>query len=180
MKTMKISFKGQRTKAVWVTIVLLLLICGGVLTVWEIVPTNGSAQAALKSGRSATATAESSKFETEPPTAAGATLVAPNMSASAQEEPGVEVEVLTLERKGFEPATIQRGPGRFLLAVTNRSEEDELSLELRPVAGNRLHDVRLRRGRIRSLSDLNLAPGEYVLSETNHPEWTCRISIARR
>jgi hypothetical protein len=176
---MKISFKGQRTKAVWVTVVLLLFICGGVLTVWETGPTSGSAQAAFKSHSNATAAAEG-KVERVRPISAGATLVAPNMSASAQDEPRVEVEVLTLERKGFEPAAIQRPPGRFLLTITNRTEEEDLSLELRPVAGNRLHDVRLRRGRIRSLSDLNLTPGEYVLSETNHPEWTCRISIARR
>lgn len=90
----------------------------------------------------------------------------------------LEVEVLTLNAAGFDPAEMKRPAGRFMLAITNRTDENELSLELNQVAGNKLHSVRMGRGRTRSLSDLNLAPGEYILSERNHPRWICRLSIS--
>jgi len=98
------------------------------------------------------------------------------------QQPGeeLEVEVLTLGAGGFDPTELRRPAGRFMLAITNRTQENELSLELSQVAGNRLHSVRMKRGRTRSLSDLNLAPGEYILSERNHPRWICRLTISPR
>ena len=92
----------------------------------------------------------------------------------------VEVEVLRLDRRGFEPAEIRRPMGRFMLAITNRSEEQQLSLEINRVAGQRIRAVDMTRGQARSLENLDLPSGEYLLSETNHPRWKCRIVISPR
>ena len=104
-------------------------------------------------------------------------FAAPQGQANTEQ---VEVEVLTLGPNGFEPAELTRPQGRFMLAITNHTQTNDLSLELKHQAGHRLNTVRLGRGRTRSLSDLNLPPGQYVLSETNHPRWICRVRISAR
>jgi hypothetical protein len=37
-----------------------------------------------------------------------------------------------------------------------------------------------RRGRVRSINELDLPPGEYVLAAAGHPEWACRITLTPR
>jgi hypothetical protein len=43
--------------------------------------------------------------------------------------------------------------------------------------GNRFHQVRMPKGRIRWNPLLDLPPGDYVLGEQNHPDWVCRIKL---
>jgi hypothetical protein len=92
----------------------------------------------------------------------------------------IEVEVLTLRPGGFDPPEMKRPKGRFFLAITNRTQTPDLSLDLSRVSGNKLHEVRMARGRIRSLSDLDLNPGQYVLTEATHSKWKCRIEITSK
>ena len=143
-----------------------------------------SAAAERSSGKEVSLTKERpeqlSSTETRPGRIAHAST---GMAAIANPQPAdeaVEVEVLTLSAHGFEPAEMRRSQGRFMLAITNRTQENDLSLELNQVTGSRVHSVRMGRGRIRSLSDLNLPPGEYILSERNHPRWICRLIISPR
>ena len=98
----------------------------------------------------------------------------------AVDDSPVEVEVLTLDRRGFEPAEIRRPLGRFMLAISAHTEDQQLTLELNRLAGGRIHAVNMARGRARSLEDLDLPVGEYLLTATNHPELSCRIVISPR
>ena len=93
---------------------------------------------------------------------------------------GVEVEVLTLSPGGFEPAEVTRPAARFLLAVNNHAGGEAVSLLLARVKGERLREVKMGRGRVRSVNELQLPPGEYLLTVEGHPEWSCRITLTSR
>lgn len=109
-----------------------------------------------------------------------ATLITPAMTTAAAEqapdEP-VEVELITLGLHGFEPSEITRPHGRFIMAINNHTGLSELSLHLDRLKGNRIHDVRMRQGRIKWNQSLDLPPGDYLLSEENHPDWVCHIKL---
>lgn len=101
----------------------------------------------------------------------------PGPSASANQD--IEVEVITATPAGFEPATITRARGPFILALHNRSGEKELLLRIYRVSGEQLHEVRLRTGSRRQHQRLDLPTGEYIISEASHPEWRCQLVINR-
>ena len=111
-----------------------------------------------------------------PDAAAAASIPAPAQGAG---EP-VEVAALTLRPRGFEPAEVRRPAGRFLLAVSNHAGGGEVSLLLARVKGERLREVKMGRGRVRSFNEFDLPPGEYLLTAEGHPEWSCRITLTPR
>ena len=86
-------------------------------------------------------------------------------------------EVLVLRSDGFTPNEITRPPGRFLLALQNHSNEEELSLVLKPQTGASVREVRMAKRQSKFKELLHLPPGRYVLVETKHPEWICTITI---
>lgn len=88
-----------------------------------------------------------------------------------------EVEVLTVRPHGFEPKEITRPRGPFLLAIANRGEFKDMDLRLDRVTGGRLHQVRMPKGDVNSNEVIDLPPGQYLLTEADHPEWSCRITI---
>jgi hypothetical protein len=92
----------------------------------------------------------------------------------------VEVEVITVRPNGFDPREITRPQGPFMLAINNRSGTTELALQLTRVQGNRIHEVRLPKGRIRWNKVVDLPPGDYVLTEQNHPNWICHLKLTAR
>ena|ERR1051325_2370053 len=89
----------------------------------------------------------------------------------------VEVEVITVRANGFDPREITRRQGAFMLAISNHTGATDLELHLDRVQGNRIHEVHLPKGRIRWNKVFDLPPGDYVLSEQNHPDWICRIKL---
>ncbi len=93
----------------------------------------------------------------------GNDAIAPAEAQSNDEQ--VEVEVITVGTNGFEPSEITRPDGQFILALTNHTEVDELSLHLDRVSGNRVHEVRMRKGRVRWNQVFNLPPGDYRLCQ---------------
>jgi hypothetical protein len=109
-------------------------------------------------------------------TAVPKTIEPGNVQEQPEDQPA-EVESILLQGNGFEPNEITRRHGRFMLAISNRSGSNELSLRLDRLNGNRLHEARMAKGRIRWNQAFNLPPGDYVLSEQNHPEWVCRITL---
>lgn len=92
----------------------------------------------------------------------------------------IESELITVKPSGFDPSEIRRPLGRFSLRVNNRSEIHDLDLRLDRETGERVHEVRLPRGRLQWMKFLDLPPGKYRLSEVNHPEWVCTITITPR
>jgi len=85
--------------------------------------------------------------------------------------------VLELSRFGFMPAEITRRKGHLIISVTNRTGIGELALQLQRADGERLREFHLTTERPRLREEIDLPAGEYVLTEANHPEWVCRITI---
>jgi hypothetical protein len=85
--------------------------------------------------------------------------------------------LITINRRGFEPAALSRPKGKFFLLVENRSGLREVDLRLDRVAGNRLHEVKVPREQLDWAELLDLNPGEYRLTEAGRSDWACRITI---
>lgn len=92
----------------------------------------------------------------------------------------LEVENIILTRFGFEPNSITRSSTKFLLSVENRSPADDIELHLDSIAGIRLHQQQVASERPDWRDFFTLEPGDYVLSEANHPDWVCKIKITAR
>jgi hypothetical protein len=89
----------------------------------------------------------------------------------------IRVETVILTRFGFEPNSIVRSHGEFILFVENRSEVGDVDLRLDKVAGNRVHQQHVPKERPDWDNLFKLEPGDYILTETNHPNFTCDIRI---
>lgn len=99
----------------------------------------------------------------------------PRQGSSKRES--VEAEVITILPTGFNPSTITRPHGRFLILIDNRSGSNEIALKLDRVAGHRLRAVRLTKEELILRQIEDLPPGEYLLTEADHPDWVCRVTI---
>jgi hypothetical protein len=82
-----------------------------------------------------------------------------------------------LRETGFEPAQIARPPGRFLLAVDNRTGLGEVEFRLEREHGARLREVHVNRRGRGWREPVSLPPGTYRLTEATHPEWVCLVTI---
>jgi|SRR5687767_6861624 len=89
----------------------------------------------------------------------------------------IEAELLVLRSEGFQPREIKRPPGKFLLTLQNQSNEEEPSFMLTLEAGPSLKQIRVSKRQSKYRELMELPPGTYVLTETNHPDWTCKIVI---
>jgi uncharacterized cupredoxin-like copper-binding protein len=109
------------------------------------------------------------------------TSLAPNMTSITpiDQREQLTSQRITLRATGFEPAEIVRPAGQFLLAVNDRSGQSDTSIMLLSENGERLRAAKMketnRKHEWREV--VNLPPGTYFLSEANHPEWTCRITL---
>jgi|RhiMethySRZTD1v2_1073278.scaffolds.fasta_scaffold28820_4 hypothetical protein len=91
-----------------------------------------------------------------------------------------EARLITFQPYGFEPSEVTLKAAPFLLAVDNRSGVHEPVFRVNRVAGDRLHEVRMAKGRLAWRQLVNLSPGDYVLTEATHPDLVCRITITPR
>jgi hypothetical protein len=91
-----------------------------------------------------------------------------------------EARLITFQPYGFEPSEVTLKAEPFLLAVDNRSGVHEPVFRVDRVAGDRLHEVRMAKGRLAWRQLVNLSPGDYVLTEATHPDLVCRITITPR
>jgi hypothetical protein len=89
----------------------------------------------------------------------------------------IQIELVTVRTRGFEPSQITRSKGRFVLAVYNRSGLEEVNLHLDQEAGPKLRQERVPRTKLDWYSGLDLPPGKYFLTEANHPAWRCTIIV---
>jgi hypothetical protein len=97
--------------------------------------------------------------------------------------PQLESERIWIGPNGFEPAEITRPAGRVLLAVNDRSGLPGLVLRVAVEGRDQLFEVRVPQdtgGSHEWRRVVNLPAGRYVLTEANHPEWVCRVTITAR
>jgi hypothetical protein len=92
----------------------------------------------------------------------------------------IETELVTIRPHGFEPQEITRPADPFFLAVENRSGLEEVTLRLDLMGGSRLKEVNVPRKKLDWRDAFDLPPGSYVLTEANHPEWVCNITITAK
>jgi hypothetical protein len=92
----------------------------------------------------------------------------------------IDSELITINPYGFYPKEITRPKGLFLLAVDNRSGIHELSLQLNLDNGGRVKEKPLLKGQLRWRQPIDLNPGNYVLTEANHPDWVCHLTITAK
>lgn len=90
---------------------------------------------------------------------------------------GIETVLVTITPTGFEPAEITRPAGKIILEVDNRSGLEEAELLLDRIGGAREHAVRVRHTALDWSARLDVRPGSYILTEANHPDWSCRIKV---
>ena len=104
---------------------------------------------------------------------------APQTIVAAAVDPQAPALPILLKPAGFVPREISRPAGPYYFAVGNLSGVREVALRLDREHGERLHQVNARREKPwRQI--VHLAPGIYLLTEANHPEWVCRITITPR
>ncbi|MGH9971930.1 MAG: hypothetical protein ACREBG_29635 [Pyrinomonadaceae bacterium] len=68
--------------------------------------------------------------------------------------------------------------GQFFLMIDNRSSITDITLRLERKTGGQLKEVNLNMRKKRSAGVFDPPPGEYLLTEANHPEWVCHITIS--
>ena len=107
-------------------------------------------------------------------------VVVPTALQNETRDDGIEAEIVTVRPTGFEPAAITRPQGEFLLVINNRSGLEEVKWRLDRETGGNLREVRIRDGKLRSGDFEDLPPGRYVLTEANHPDWICSLTITSR
>jgi hypothetical protein len=101
-----------------------------------------------------------------------------NAAVDQNQKRRIEPVFVTLKPTGFEPAELTRRRGAFLLMVDNRSNNPELLFHLDGEHGKREHEQQTRRGgRLDWNKVVDLPPGRYLLTEANHPQWVCKITI---
>lgn len=89
----------------------------------------------------------------------------------------MDIAVITIRPTGFERAQITRPKGLFGIAVENRSGLADVVLRLDQEGGSRLRQAQLSRQNLNWKDRFDLTPGRYVLTEANHSDWKCNITI---
>lgn len=80
-----------------------------------------------------------------------------------------------LTSNGFTPNEARHAAGRFAIAVENSALSGEYTLRLKAEDGTVLNEFQVQKGS--SAWTVTLQTGTYSLTETDHPQWTCRIVI---
>ena len=94
--------------------------------------------------------------------------------------PTVPAHVLVLRPSGFEPAEVSWPKERFFLSIENHTNVSDITLLLDRESGGRVKEVKLKTRKQRAAGIFDLPPGNYLLTEANHPGWVCRITITPR
>jgi hypothetical protein len=91
----------------------------------------------------------------------------------------IETELITVTPHGFEPREITRPKGTFLLLVENRSGLNSVEPQLILTGGVKLLDIAIPREEPDWSEVVNVQPGIYLLTESNHPTWLFRLTITQ-
>jgi hypothetical protein len=100
-----------------------------------------------------------------------------HVSASNPSSDRLEAELVSFTTTGFNPSEIKRPEGQVLLIIENRSGAIDLKFQLRQPSGDKLREIVMTKGKISSRLLIDFNPGEYELTEINHPEQVCKIII---
>jgi hypothetical protein len=91
--------------------------------------------------------------------------------------PQAEMLPVMLRAGGFVPREISRPAGEYVLSINDQSGLQGVALRLDRENGNRMHEAKVSRRKPYWRQLLRLTPGTYLITEANHPEWVCRITV---
>lgn len=77
----------------------------------------------------------------------------------------------------MEPTAVTVKSGSLKIIVQNSSTAPNVRVALHEVHGKQLKTVSMASGQRHSVETYFLEPGSYMLSEANHPEWRCTITV---
>jgi hypothetical protein len=106
----------------------------------------------------------------------------PNNFTQAKSTPApssIQVERITLRFAGFVPTEIRRPASPFVLAINNRTKLPDVSFQLFREDGHKLHEMKGQKGQLRQMKMIDLPEGNYLLKESNHPDWVCHVMLSR-
>jgi hypothetical protein len=149
-----------RSKRVSLPILLvaaLLVIIGFTATAWALLSTAAKA--------------------TPPALSTTAEITVPAITQDSFGGARLEAEVIIITPTGFEPTEITRPTGRFLLAIQDRSGFAEITLRVSRESDGAQFLVPTRKKHRAWRDVINPPSGRYLLTEANHPEWRCLITI---
>jgi hypothetical protein len=89
----------------------------------------------------------------------------------------IEGEIVGLTSHGFEPSSITRPTGTFLLVIENDSGLEAVTVLLSPGVGAPLVNTRVPREQRTWSTIVDLPPGTYRLTEPTHSDWVCTLTI---
>ena len=95
--------------------------------------------------------------------------------AFAEQQGGRDEIRIELTSNGFAPTEVQHAPGRFAIAVENKTLSGEYTLRLKAEDGTVVSELQVQKGS--SAWTVDLQTGNYTLTEADHPQWTCRIIL---
>lgn len=105
------------------------------------------------------------------------TSLPPALAVVTEEEPQTQAIVVIVRPRWVEPSELTLPAGDYLLVVQNRSGLRNVTFRFDRETGERFHEVHDPRHRLDWSKQFNLTAGVYVLTEADHPEWSCRINI---
>ena len=109
-----------------------------------------------------------------------ATTAAVQAAQTAQEaEPGKALW-LTIRPEGFLPTEITVPAERYFVVIQNLTGLEQFAIRVERENGERLQEVRVERFRRKWKGSIELRPGRYVISEQDHPDWKCVITVTDR
>jgi len=86
-----------------------------------------------------------------------------------------QVVSLQVTPSGFEPSETIAPKGKFLILVNNRSGQRDLNFWLARENEGRVAESKSEKRDWKA--QVQLAPGTYIIGETNHPEWQSIIRV---
>ena len=104
-------------------------------------------------------------------------------AAEAQGNPGrpqAEALPISLRAGGFSPVELSRPAGDYYLSINNLSRVPDLNLRLDRENEGRVKETRTSRARPYWRQHVRLTPGVYLITEADHPDWVCRITVTAR
>jgi hypothetical protein len=118
------------------------------------------------------------------PAVAAAVAASPPGSGVPQsaQHPILQVPVLrvVVTPRGFEPAQATVAPGPLALVVINGSPLFDSLVTIARETGEKVLDEHLPRGKPQWGGVLNLTPGNYVVTEANHSDWSLKLTVTAR
>lgn len=114
------------------------------------------------------------RYLATPPMVAPTILQSHGTSASSP----LKSVLFTIHSQGFEPNDITLPAGKYVLVVDNRSGAEDVQLNLRRGQSEKLKEAKLSRKEMDWYSVIELAPGQYSLSDLNRPKWSANIKVS--